>query len=55
MMHGQQKSDPCDVAKKPMNKPGRPGAELVERRRGAVGNMVELRTDRTQGRAAVSQ
>src|SRR6266545_3480013 len=55
MMHGQQKSDPCDVAKKPMNKPGRPGAELVERRRGAVGNMVKLRTDRTQGRAAVSQ
>src|SRR6266545_1320221 len=55
MMHGQQKSDPCDVAKKPMNRPGRAGAELVERRRGAVGNMVKLRTDRTQGRAAVSQ
>ena len=31
------------------------GAESVQRRRGAVENMVELRTDRTQGRAAVSQ
>src|SRR5229473_2394295 len=52
MMHGQQKSDPCVVAKKPANKSGPPEAESVERRRGAVGNMVGLRTNRTQGRVS---
>jgi RNA-directed DNA polymerase len=55
MMHGQEKSDPCEVAKKPANKPGQPGAELVERRRGAEGNTGEPRTRRTQSRGSVSQ
>jgi hypothetical protein len=31
MKHGQEKSDLFIVALKPTNKPGRPGAELVER------------------------
>ena len=55
MTHGRQKSDLGIVAKKPTNKTGKPVAESVERRPGAKGNMVEVRTDRTQGRAAVSQ
>jgi len=55
MMHGRQKSDLGVVALKLANKPGRPGAESVERRPGAKGNTIELRTHRTQGRAAVSQ
>jgi RNA-directed DNA polymerase len=55
MMNGRQKSDLGIVASKLANKPGRPGAESVERRPGAKGNMVDLHTDRTQGRAAVSQ
>ena len=37
MMHGQEKSDPSIVAKKPANKPGQPGAESVERRGGPRG------------------
>ena len=55
MMHGQQKSDLGVVAQKLANKLGRPGAESVERRPGAKGNMVRLHTSRTQGRAGVSQ
>jgi len=55
MMYGHQQSDPCVVATKPTNKSGSPEAELGERRRGAVGNMVGLHTDRTQGRASVFQ
>ena len=55
MMHGRQKSDLGVVALKLANKPGRPGAESVERRPGAKGNTIELHTHRTQGRAAVSQ
>ena len=55
MMHEQEKSDPCTVAMKPVNKPGQPGAESVERRRGAEGNTVESHTRRTQCRESVSQ
>ena len=55
MMHGRQKSDLGVVAQKPANKSGRPGAESVERRPRAKGNMVGLHTHRTQGRAVVSQ
>ena len=55
MMHEQEKSDPCIVAKKPVNKLGQPGAESAERRRGAEGNTVESHTRRTQCRESVSQ
>lgn len=55
MMHGRQKSDLGVVALKLANKPGRPGAESVERRPGAKGNTIELHTHRTQSRAGVSQ
>jgi len=55
MMHGREKSDPCEVAKKPANKPGQPGAESVERRRGAEGNTVKSHTCRTQCRESVPQ
>lgn len=55
MMHGRQKSDLGIVARKLTNKAGKPGAESVERRPRAKGNMVGLHTDRTQCRAAVSQ
>ena len=43
MKHRQEKSDPLIRAKKPVNKPGQPGAEPVEQRRGAEGNTVEPR------------
>ena len=55
MMYGRQKSDLGVVAQKRANKLGRPGAESVERRPGAKGNMVRLHTPRNQGRAGVSQ
>ena len=55
MMHEQEKSDPCTVAKKPVNKLGQPGAESVERRRGAEGNTGEPHTCRTQCRDSVPQ
>ena len=55
MMHEQEKSDPCIVAMKPVNKLGQPGAESAERRRGAEGNTVESHTCRIQGRESVSQ
>ena len=40
MMHGQEKSDPVVVAKKPLNEAGQPGAEASEPRAGAKGNAV---------------
>jgi len=54
-MHGPQKSDPRIVAEKPSNKPGRLGAEAVERRQGAEGNMVKPSMCRTLCRASMSQ
>lgn len=55
MMHEREKSDLCIVATKLANNPGQPGAESVERRRGAEGNAVEPSTSRTLSRASVSQ
>ena len=55
MMHEREKSDPCIVAMKPVNKLGQPGVESVERRRGAEGNTGEPHTCRTQSRESVSQ
>ncbi len=55
MMHGREKSDPSIVAMKPANKPGRPGAESVERRGGAEGNTEGQHTRRTPSRESVSQ
>ena len=55
MMHGQEKSDPLIRAKKPANKPGQPGAESGEQRRGAEGNMVKPRMCRTPSRESVLQ
>jgi len=50
MMHGQEKSDPLIRAKKPANKPGQPGAESGEQRRGAEGNMVKPRAGKACSR-----
>ena len=55
MMHGQKKSDSLVVAAKSANKPTQVGAESMERRGEAKGNMVEQRTRRTQSRESVSQ
>src|ERR1035437_1317377 len=55
MMNGQEKSDPLIRAEKLANKPGQPGAELVEQRRGAEGNTGEPHTCRTQSRESVPQ
>ena len=55
MMNVLEKSDHCEVARKAANKPGQPGAESVERRRGAEGNTVEPHTCRTQCRGSVPQ
>jgi len=55
MMNGLEKSDPCEVARKPANKSGQPGAESVERRRGAEGNTGGPHTGRTQCRGSVPQ
>src|ERR1700675_4367824 len=54
-MHGPEKSDSPIVPMNPANKTGRPVAELVEGRGGAVGNAGLQSTVRTQSRAAVSQ
>src|SRR5260221_839182 len=54
MKHGQEKSDLFVVAKKPANKPGRLGAELVEPRKRTKGNMVEQHTCRTLRPASVT-
>ena len=55
MKHGQEKSDLFIVAVKPANKPGRPGAELVEPRERTEGNTGEQHTRRTLSRARVSR
>ena len=55
MKHGQEKSDLFIVALKPANKPGRPGAELVEPRERTEGNTGEQHTCRTLRRVSVSQ
>jgi hypothetical protein len=55
MMNEREKSDLCVVARKPANNPGQPGAESVERRRGAEGNAVKPHTRRTQCRESVPQ
>ena len=53
MMHGQEKSRPVIVAKKPSNKAGQLVAEEVERRAGAEGNAAETDTRRAQDRESV--
>lgn len=53
-MNDLQKSDCCEVAMKPANKPDGVGAEPVERRRQAEGNTSETHTRRTQSRVSVS-
>jgi RNA-directed DNA polymerase len=55
VMHGQEKSDPVIVARKPANKAGQPAAEPVERRAGAEGNADQPSTRRAQDRVSVSQ
>jgi hypothetical protein len=55
MKYGQEKSDLFIVALKPANKPGRPGAELVEPRERTEGNTGEQHTCRTLRRVNVSQ
>ena len=52
-MHEREKSDPFIVAAKSANNSGPSGAESVERREGAEGNMSKNRTCRTQSRASV--
>jgi group II intron reverse transcriptase/maturase len=54
MMDGQEKSDLAIVAVKSANKAGRPGAERMEPRAGAEGNVGLLHTVRAQNREAVS-
>ena len=55
MMHGPEKSDSAIRGGKPANKAGKPAAEWVEQRAGTKGNAGQPRTQRTQGRASVSQ
>ena len=55
MKNEQEKSDLFIVAMKPANKPGRPGAELVEPRERTEGNTGEQLTRRTLCRVSVSQ
>jgi hypothetical protein len=55
MMYDREKSDPAIVAVKPTNKTGQPGAELVEPRAGAEGNVSQQSTGRAQYRGTVSQ
>jgi RNA-directed DNA polymerase len=50
MMHGPEKSDPVIVGMKLANKPGRTGAESVDRRTGAKENASETHAGRTLGR-----
>src|SRR6266403_5498477 len=54
-MHDPEKSDSGIVAMKPMNKAGRPAAELAEPRPGTKGNAGQQSTHRTQSRARVTQ
>jgi hypothetical protein len=55
MKNEQEKSDLFIVALKPVNKPGRPGAELVEPRERTEGNTGKQHTRRTLRRVNVSQ
>jgi len=55
MMHEQEKSDFSIVARKLVNNSMQIGAEPVEPREEAKGNMVWLRMRRTQCRVSVSQ
>jgi RNA-directed DNA polymerase len=55
MVNGHEKSDPGTVAGKPMNKAGRPVAELVEPRPGTEGNADQQSMHPTQSRARVNQ
>jgi len=54
MMHGQEKSRPAIVAKKPSNKAEQLAAEEVEGRAGAEGNAVEADRRRALNRGSVS-
>jgi RNA-directed DNA polymerase len=54
-MHDPEKSASGIVAMKPMNKAGRPAAELAEPRPGTKGNADRQSTHRTQSRARVTQ
>src|SRR6516225_6555041 len=54
-MHDPEKSDSGIVVMKPMNKAGRPAAELAEPRPGTKGNADQQSTHRTQSRARVIQ
>ena len=54
-MHDQEKSDSAIVAVKPLNKAGKPAAEVVEPRAGTEGNAGQQSTHRTQSRARVTQ
>ena len=54
-MHDPEKSASGIVAMKPMNKAGRPAAELAEPRPGTKGNADQQSTHRTQSRARVTQ
>ena len=47
MMHGPEKSDLCEVAKKPANACEGPQGESVERRQGAEGNTGKAGMRRT--------
>jgi RNA-directed DNA polymerase len=55
MMNEPKKSDPIKVAEKPVNKAAQAGTESAERRVGTEGNTHQQSTNRTQGRASVSQ
>jgi RNA-directed DNA polymerase len=55
MMHGDGKSDPAIVARKPANKVERSAAEPVERRVGTEGNAEQQSTRRMQSRGSVTQ
>jgi len=55
LMHDPEKSASGIVAMKPMNKAGRPAAELAEPRPGTKGNADRQSTHRTQSRARVTQ
>src|SRR5215510_940556 len=48
-------TSPDSTAMKPMNKAGRPAAELAEPRPGTKGNADQQSTHRTQSRARVAQ
>ncbi len=54
-MHGHEKSHSAIVAKKLLNKTGKPAAEAVERKAGTKGNTGQQRTRRAQIRESVSQ